>query len=352
MRWRIGRALAGKNWGGRLNLLGRSRLRPVELKSPTHCTPPMIRRMSAWVLRFSGNRFECMRVGTALLFAAVLVSGCRKHKGLQQTAEPERHFVRGQVIAVDAPLQSVLLAHEAIPGFMPAMTMEYKVADSAVLGELHQGDRIGADLLNDRDAGGPKNLWLTNVDVLAQARPDYKPAVQYHVPAVGETVPDFALLNQSAKKISVGHFKGKVLLLTFVYTRCPLADYCPRMSRNFADIDKRLQANPALYARTHLLSVSFDPTYDTPGVLRSYGGAYTGKYSQETFGHWDFAAPPEAELPKMEQWFDVGVTPAGKTLQHSLATVIVGTDGKVLAFYPTNEWTVDAALAVVRGAAS
>ena len=178
-------------------------------------------------------------------------------------------------------------------------------------------------------------------------------------------MPDFSLLNQSAKKISLQQFRGKVLLLTFVYTRCPLADYCPRMSRNFAEIDKQLQSDPKLYAKTHLLSVSFDPLYDTPKVLRSYGGAYTGRYSQETFAHWDFAAPSEAELPKMEQWFDVGVTstpadasagvpgtPAGKTLQHSLATVIVGADGKVLAFYPTNEWTVDEALRVVRGAVS
>ena len=124
------------------------------------------------------------------------------------------------------------------------------------------------------------------------------------------------------------------------------------MSRNFAEIDRRLQADSALYTKTHLLSVSFDPTYDTPKVLRSYGGAYTGKYSQELFRHWDFAAPDGTELTKMQQWFDVGVTPAGKTLQHSLSTVIVGRDGKVLAFYPTNDWTVDEAMRVVRGAAA
>ena len=84
-------------------------------------------------------------------------------------------------------------------------------------------------------------------------------------------------------------------------------------------------------------------------------GAYTGRYTAETFAHWDFAAPSEAELPKMEQWFDVGVTPTPGTapagpMQHSLATVIAGADGKVLAFYPTNEWTVDEALEVIRGA--
>ena len=219
--------------------------------------------------------------------------------------------------------------------------------------------------MNDRDTAGPKNLRLADVVVIAQARPDTLPPLQYHVPAVGDVVPNFTLLNQSDKRIGIDTFRGKVLLLTFVYTRCPLADYCPRMSRNFADIDKQLQTDPKLYAKTHLLTVSFDPEYDTPKVLRSYGGAYTGKYSQETFTHWDFAAPSVAELPKMEQWFDVGVTstpantspgdpgrPAAKTLQHSMATVIVGADGKVLAFYPTKDWTVDEALKVVRGATS
>ncbi len=287
-----------------------------------------------------------------LAIGCVALAGCQAGKGGSVEQGPERHFVRGNVVALDTPAQSVTLAHEAIPGFMSAMTMEYRVTDPATMGELHPGDRITADLLNDRDAAGPKNLQLADVVVIAQARPDYKPAVQYHVPTVGEAVPDFALLNQSAKKISIDAFRGKVLLLTFVYTRCPLAEYCPRMSRNFAEIDKQLQEDPKLYPKTHLLSVSFDPAYDTPKVLRSYGGAYTGKYSQETFAHWDFAAPSEAELPKMEQWFDVGVTPAGKTLQHSLATVILGADGKVLAFYPTNEWTVDEALKVVRGAVS
>ena len=301
----------------------------------------------------------------ALVLGLVAPAGCHTGNSGQSGPGPERHFVRGRIVAVDASRQAVLLAHEAIPGFMPAMTMEYKVADPAALGELHPGDRIGADLLNDRDAAGPSNLRLVNVDVLAQAQPDYKPAVQFHVPAAGDAVPDFALRNQSNKIIRLRQFQGKVLLLTFVYTRCPLPEYCLRMSRNFAEIDKRLEADPAMYAGTHLLTVSFDPTYDTPKVLRSYGGAYTGRYSQETFAHWDFAAPSEAELPKIEQWFDVGVNstpanalagdrgkPAGGPLQHSLATVIVGKDGKVLAFYPTNGWTVDQALQVIRGAVS
>jgi protein SCO1/2 len=236
---------------------------------------------------------------------------------------------------------------------MPAMTMSYRLEDPSALSELHPGDLITATLLADRDAAGPKNLRLKEIVVIAQARPDYKPKVQYHVPATGDVVPNFTLLNQSDRTISLKQFRGKVVVMTFIYTRCPLSDFCPRMSRNFAEIDKALAADPALYGKTHLLSVSFDPTYDTPKVLRSYGSAYTGQYVKETFQHWDFAAPSVAELPKMEQYFDVGVTPGESgTLQHSLSTIVIGKEGKVIAFYPTNDWTPAQILAQIHTAAA
>jgi protein SCO1/2 len=190
--------------------------------------------------------------------------------------------------------------------------------------------------------------------VIAQAKPDYKPMVQYHVPKVGEIVPDFVLLNQSDRKIHLGQFRGKAVVLTFIYTRCPLADFCPRMSSNFAELNKALEADAPLYKRTHLLSVSFDPTYDTPKVLRSYGGAYTGKYVNETFDHWEFAAPSASDLPKMEQFFAVGVTPGSGNapLQHTLATIVLDKDGKVAGYYPGNDWTVNDVLAKIRSIAA
>ena len=287
-----------------------------------------------------------------MIFAGL--GGCHSGTATQGGASPPApgYFVRGQIEGTDAQNGTVVLNHEAIAGLMPAMTMEYKLANPTEISELHTGDRITATMLADKGSDGPTNLRLTDLDVIAQAKADYKPAVQYHVPAPGDVVPDFSLLNQSDKKIDLRQFRGKVLAMTFIYTRCPLADYCPRMSRNFAQIDQALAADPKVYATTHLLTVSFDPAYDTPEVLRSYGGAYTGRYSQEKFTHWDFAAPSMAELPSMEHWFDVGVTPGKSgTLQHSLTTVIFGKDGKVLAFYPTNDWTVADALKVIRSAA-
>ena len=279
-----------------------------------------------------------MRLRVLGLVMMLAVVGC--HRAPVKKNATSHYAVRGVVVATDAASGEIGLNAEAIPGFMEAMTMSYKLADPTVMSELHVGDRITATLLFETDAAGPINMRLTDVVVIAQARPDYVPKVQYHVPAAGDVVPDFTLLNQSDKKIRLGQFKGKVLVMTFIYTRCPLADYCPRMSRNFAEIDKDLSADKKLYAETHLLTVSFDPVYDTPKVLKSYGEAYTGEYSKATFAHWDFAAPEQAEMQKMEEFFSLGVTPSDNgTLQHSLSTLVIGKDGKVVAFYPTNDWT-------------
>lgn len=300
-------------------------------------------------------RVRSSRLLLFLLMAALSfgLGGCHRKTNSHAVADSasQAYPIRGVVVSTDPANNEVLLKHDAIPGLMPAMTMPYRLEDPSALSELHSGDLITATLLADHDDAGPINLRLKNVVVIAQARPDYKPAVNYHVPAKGDDVPNFKLLNQSNRTIDLKQFRGKVVVMTFIYTRCPLADFCPRMSHNFAEIDKTLQSNPALYKDTHLLSVSFDPTYDTPKVLRSYGSAYTGNFVKETFQHWDFAAPSVAELPSMEQFFDVGVTPGENgTLQHSLSTVVIGKDGKIVSFYPTNDWKVDDVLAEIKAA--
>jgi protein SCO1 len=260
------------------------------------------------------------------------------------TEQAKQYPVRAKVVSTDAAHGEVTLDAAAIPGYMEAMTMPYKLRTPNILSELHPGDQITATLFVT-----DSNALLDQIVIGAQGQPDYKPATQYHVLNPGDPVPDFKFLNQDGKQIAIGDFKGKVLLVTFVYTRCPLPDFCPRMSRNFAKIDKALAADPGLYAKTHLLTVSFDPDYDTPAVLRSYGGAYTGNYTQEKFAHWDFAAPRKADQEEVDKFFDVGVTPEkDHTITHSLSTVLIGPNGKVFRWYPTSDWTPEQVLGDVK----
>ncbi len=252
----------------------------------------------------------------------------------------------GRVIGTNAESGEVELDAAAVPGFMEAMVMPYKLQNPRDLKQLHRGDRIRGTL----NVGGMATT-LDQVAVTDRSKEikELGPeAADRSIPR-GAPVPEFALIDQNGRTVRMSNFKGKLLLITFVYTNCPLSDYCPRMSHNFADIDKGLAASPEVYNRTHLLTVSFDPDRDTPAVLRSYGGAYTGRYTQENFEHWTFAVPKKEDLEPVLSFFNVGAVPApGGTLTHTLSTVLIGENGRVLQSYPGNQWTPAQVLADIR----
>ena len=285
------------------------------------------------------------------LLAVAVLAGCHSGQKAQTQSSAGQNFkvykLRGKVVSTNAAKGEVTLNHEAIVGFMEAMTMPYKLKDPSILGELHPGDVITADVLVSQDADA--DVLLDHIVVVAQAKPDYKPAVTYHVPSPGDAVPDFKLRNQDGLAIHLKQFQGKALLVTFIYTRCPSAEFCPRVTRNFALVDKQLATNPALYAKTHLLCVSFDPEHDTPERLRAYGATYIGSDARSAFAHWDFAVPDKQVLPEMAQFFDLGMTTEADTsITHTLSTTLIGPDGKVVRFYPGNEWTADQITSDVR----
>jgi protein SCO1/2 len=286
----------------------------------------------------------------AVFLLLPLLAGCRTAPPQQsvQAGNAKQYAVKGIIVGTDPARSEVTVDTEQISGFMEAMTMPYKVKDANILQDLHPGDHMTATLLVS-----PAGTLLDQVVITSQAAPDYKPPAQYHVPEPGDRVPDFRFVNQNGRHISLAQFRGKALLVTFIYTRCPLSDYCPRMSRNFAEIDKSLQADRVLYSKTHLLSLSFDPAYDSPAVLRSYGEACTGNYTKERFDHWDFAAPPAKELPSLLHYFDVGATPGeNHTITHSLSTAIIAPDGSIAQWYPNNDWTPADVLSALKKAAN
>jgi protein SCO1/2 len=260
-------------------------------------------------------------------FVLVFAPACGKNPS---TKHYEMH---GKIMAVDLMGKELIVEHDAIPGFMEAMTMPYPVSSPALLQQVKPGDEIKADLAVRSDF-----VVIDKLDVLKKATPGSTPApkTQMHTPQTGEAVPNFALTNQDGRRIHLSDYRGKVLLVTFFYTRCPLNDFCPRVNGNFAALDQTLAQSPDLYAKTHLLSISFDPQHDTPKVLRSYGSSYTERYSKEDFKHWDFATASEDEMKKLADFFGVYYERDGNQITHSLSTAVIGPGGEIQAWYPGN----------------
>lgn len=287
----------------------------------------------------------------SIALALAALTGCHAGPKAEQQAATDSSFkiykLRGKVMSTNAATGEVTLAHDAIPGFMDAMTMPYKLKDPNILTDLHPGDLLTADLFVSQ--GADADVFIDHIVVIAQGKPDYKPTVLYHVPEPGDAVPDFKLRNQDGREIHLDQFRGKTLLLTFIYTRCPLPNFCPLITHNFAQINSQLAADPALYARTHLLCISFDPEHDTPARLKAYGATYIGSDAKSAFAHWDFAVPTKPELIEMAKYFDLGFSPGpDETITHTIATTLIGPDGKVTQYYPGNEWTPQQVLADVK----
>jgi protein SCO1/2 len=153
----------------------------------------------------------------------------------------------------------------------------------------------------------------------------------------GETLPHVELTNQEGKNIYISNFKGKVVALTFIYTRCPLPDFCIRMTNYFSRIQKKLNADKSLNGKWHLLSISFDPKVDSPAVLKKYGRNYDAD-----FRSWDFVTADKGTISTLTDGFGLSVADdEGGLLQHTLRTAILDKDGKVVKIIKGNEWTPD-----------
>lgn len=264
-----------------------------------------------------------------LLIAPIALSGCRR-----DMSNANRFELKGKVLTVEKDKHLVTVSHEKIKDFMDAMTMPFSVRDEWVFDQAAPGDQITATLVVD----GTES-WLENVVIIkSNADPGVKGSPGAVGANTGDEVPDFALVNQNNQPIRTGQYKGKALLLTFIYTRCPIPEYCTLMSNNFSQIDRELQKQPELYEKTRLLSISIDPDYDTPAVLRSYGASHTGRFGDETFSHWAFATGTKEQVKEIAQFFGLQYFPEKDQIIHGLRTAIIAPDGKVHKVYRGNEW--------------
>jgi protein SCO1 len=272
-----------------------------------------------------------------ILTGAFFLASCHPSK----TGTAKRFHFTGRVQSVDMQNQAAVIDGDTIPGFMDAMAMSYTVKPSPTVNQLKPGDSISAEVVvvssGAKNNDSPSEYWLENVKVVAHSNSSPASPTSLHTPAPGEGVPDFSFTDQDGKRISLNQYRGKVLLVTFIYTRCPFPDFCPRVSTNFAEIYKQLGTNPAL-AGTRLLSISFDPEHDTPKVLRDYAFSVAHTHEPALFKRWEFAAPRAADLPKLADFFALTVKPEGGLITHTLSTTVIGPDGKIVNWYHGSDW--------------
>src|ERR1051326_1120696 len=280
-------------------------------------------------------------MSTRILYVSILlITIVSVACGPRRNPNEKRYAIKGKVIAVNQNDHTATIQHEDIVGYMPAMTMPFKIRNDADLEMMKAGDQVtGTLVVSDVSS------WVEIATIAEGTGPISPTADVPGEPKPGEEVPDFGLTNQDGKRIHLAQYRGKALALTFVYTRCPQPDQCTLMSTNFATVDKELEQQPDIYARTHLLTISFDPDYDSPKVMRSYGAAHTGRYSDETFQHWEFATGTKDEVKGIAQFFGLRYfhdTDSGdERVIHSLRTAVIGADGKLVKLYRGNEWKPD-----------
>lgn len=273
---------------------------------------------------YARKRTRFLSLATVLCIA---LAGCGQQQAPQ--AQEQRYALKGTVVSIDKSQKQILVDGEEIKGFMAAMAMPYPVVDPKLLDATAPGDQITADVVVT-----PTGAHLENIVVVKKAEPG-KPSGNLQQKQPDGVTPNFEFVNQDGKHIQLHQYRGKAVLLTFIYTRCPLAEYCPLLTHNFAEIEKALAKTPAVYAKTHLLSISFDSDHDTPEVLRSYSRSFMAK---PAFNHWEFATIPKANRAKVASYFNLFLSEEDGQITHSMTTALIAPDGSVRKWYSSNDW--------------
>ncbi len=276
----------------------------------------------------------------SLLFAGLLAAACGtgNPKGLPPP-ETRTYELQGQVLAVRPETNEILVKHDDIKGFMPAMTMPYKVKDPALLKERAPGDLITATLQVD-----PELAWLSAVNKTGSAPIPEDAATTIPVAAgvellkPGHAVPATALVDQDDKPLALPDWRGSAVVVTFIYTSCPLPQFCPLMDRRFAEIQSLVAADPALKGKVRLLSISFDPANDRAAVLR----AHAAKAGADP-AVWRFATADEATVDRLAATFGVNVMrEKNGTITHNLRTAVIDPRGRIVSIHDSNAWSAAA----------
>ena len=262
---------------------------------------------------------------------------------VQSSVAAQEYPVTGIVLNVDRSRNTFTASIQAIPGFMPAMVMPFEVHQSKELDGLAAGTTVEFALVVDRTSSHAERIRVvryqsTEQDPLAANRLKLLTQIAGAAPrkmlARGETVPDFTLTNQKRRPVSLSDLRGKVVAINFIYTSCPLPNFCLRIANNFGVLQKRFRAR--LGRDLVLLTITFDPVHDTPEVLAQYASRWTADPAT-----WHFLTGPVGDVQRVCHLFGVDAFPDEGLMSHSLHTAIVDRQGKLVANVEGNQFTAD-----------
>ena len=270
------------------------------------------------------------RRGLLSVLILVSIGACTR----MPASETRQYELQGQILAIRPESGELLVQHGDIKNFMPAMTMPYKVRDRGLLDGKAPGDLVRATLVVAQS-----DAWLSAIEKTGTAPladPAEIPPASFITPLVpGDRVPETALTDQDAKSVSLSAWRGTAVALTFIYTRCPLPQFCPLLDRRFAEVQRSIRSDPSLTGRAHLLSVSFDPDADTPQQLAAHAKLLCADPAV-----WRFATAPRDVVERFAARFGVNVIrEEDTTITHNMRTAVIGADGRIVSVYNSTGWT-------------
>lgn len=284
-----------------------------------------------------------------MLAAAWFAPGCTKQDASAKTAAADaasaapgekRYPLTGEIMKADAERNTLIVAHDEIKGFMMAMTMEFKVTKGD-LAIAKPGQHIRAELVQRDDGFYLEKIWPDDaatqraLDAAAKAlAQDTAMRGKEAYREIGENLPEFTLLDQEGRSVAGSRFRGKQIVLNFIFTRCPIATMCPAATERMGALQKA--AKTAGVQNFELVSISLDPEYDTPGVLKEYA-----QLRGLDTSNWSFLTGPDAAVRHLLAQLGVIREFEGATIKHTLATVLINEDGRITYRVDGSVWQVD-----------
>jgi len=279
---------------------------------------------------------------------SLVLAACDRHPAVNTAAtnsvpassSNQVFIVKGVVKAVKSGGKIVEIRHEAIPDYMPAMTMPFDVKNTNEVAALKPGDPVSFRLTaTDTDS------WIDQIKKIDLTSNSAAPSLTNSVGGfrqipdleplqVGDPLPEYHFTNELGQAVSTTQFKGDAVAITFIFTRCPLPNFCPKMSTNFEQTQKLMLANTAGVTNWHLLTLSFDPVFDTPTVLKSYAARFAAEPAR-----WNFLTGDIKDITAISTQFGQLFWQDEGALNHNLRTAVIDATGKVQKLFQGNSWT-------------